>query len=110
MGRPRKLQPGDIAMDEYNGHEVAVVGYKITRTEREYRVVPLDRARRRAGHSYWQRSRWLLPVGSKSAGSVKTYNANYELEKEIGRGCTCECCVHEAYDLTLFSTSGKFRT
>ena len=110
-GRPRKFQLGEIAW--YNGRRyVAIVDYKTTRTFREYRVVPLTTTLKRAGRAYWVRSGRLESTGMKSAGSVKTYLANTWLDKwfleneEGGRGCTCQCCPHEAIPLSDFDLTG----
>ncbi len=46
--------------------------------------------------------------GQQSTGTVKTYLANEILVEILGRGCTCQCCVHEAYDLTLFDRYGEW--
>ena len=105
-GRPRKFKLGDIARvwsrpERY----VAVVNYKTTRTFREYRVVPLDRKLRRAGRAYWIRSAQLEYVGTKSKDSVKTYLINERLEE---RHCECQCCVHEAIDLSDFNRWGDW--
>ena len=105
-GRPRKFQLGDIAYRPTMRVWVAVVGYKTTRTFREYRVIPLDANLRRSGRAYWIRSASLETTGMKSKGTVKTYLANEFIEP---RDCSCQCCVHEAMDLHDFNRFGEFR-
>ncbi len=104
-GRPRKFQNGDIACVTKTSRYVAIVGYKTTRTFREYRVIPLDNELRRAGRAKWVRSGRLEVTGLKSKGSVKTYLVN---EKVTERYCDCQCCVHEAMDLTDFNRWGDW--
>ena len=104
-GRPRKFQLGDIAQLVSTRRYVAVVDYKTTRTFREYRVIPLDAKLRRAGRAYWIRSGRIEWTGLKSKGSVKTYLVN---EKLTDRYCDCQCCVHEAMDLTDFNRWGDW--
>lgn len=105
MGRPRKFRTGAIVDDAARNTLAVVVDYKITHTEREYRLIPLNPSLQRSGRAYWQRSLWLTGNGQKSRDSVKTYLANRELEE---RGCTCQCCIHEAMPIEDFNRWGTW--
>ena len=105
-GRPRKFRVGAIVDDVARNTLAAVVDYKITHTEREYRVIPLNPSLQPSGRAYWQRSMWLVATTMKSRDAVKTYKANSLLEE---RGCTCQCCVHEAMPIEDFDRWGEGR-
>ncbi len=107
MGRPRKFRIGAVVDDVARKTLAAVVDYKITHTEREYRLVPLNPSLQPSGRAYWQRSMWLDATEMKSRDARKIYKANTGPDLEE-RGCTCMCCVHEAMPLEDFNRWGEW--
>ena len=92
-GRPRKFEMGQLAVEgltaEHPGDWVTVVDYKANPKDSYYRVirsVPLRKPR-------WISSTRLTPVDRKSIDTLRIYRSNERLEE---RGCTCNCCVHQA--------------
>lgn len=85
-----------------------VVEYESIDDDRRYRVIPLDSKKRRRGDAVWMRAHLLESTGERSnTASLKTYRANESL---IDRGCTCQCCIHEAYDPWEWNNWGKWRS
>ena len=107
IGRHRKHDLGDIVEDIHTRRLAVVVEYDDTPDARRYRVVPLDARKRRRGDAYWTES-WVLQSTGEHSGtaSIKTYRANAKLPD---RGCECQCCVHEAIDLSLFGFIGQWK-
>ena len=106
MGRPRKFSNGEI-VESYQGTLYVVVDYENIEDERRYRVIPLDFRKRRRGDAVWIYS-WVLKSTGEHSGtaSIRTYRANEAL---IERGCSCQCCIHEAYDTKSWTDHGRWR-
>lgn len=105
-GRNRKHELGDIVEHGRNSLYV-VVAYDDTPNARKYRVVPLDSRKRRRGDAVWMESWKLGETGERSGtASIKTYRANLALPD---RGCECQCCCHEAYDMSHWDNTGGWR-
>ena len=108
MGRPRKFTNGGIVTGIIN-HTVkyVVVDYENINDERRYRCVPLDFRKRRRGDAVWIAS-WVLESTGEHSGtaSIRTYRANEAL---VERGCSCQCCIHEAYDTQEWTDHGRWR-
>lgn len=109
IGRNRKFALGDIVYRDhaYVPSFYVVVEYDDTPDARKYRVVPLDSRKRRRGDAIWLES-WKIEGTWEHSGtaSIKTYRANQALPD---RGCNCECCVHEAYDMSHWDNTGGWR-
>ena len=104
VGRPRKFKLGEII--KYDKGLGVVVAHRLRRTKSEYRIVPVSGGRKRYGRAAWKNSAELKTNGEHSAtGSLVTYRANRWLNGELpeGRGCFCECCIHEAIPRKSFS-------
>ena len=110
-GRPRHFSNGDIA--EHEGNMYVVVDHRMRNTKSEYRLVPLTKGYKRFGTAIWRQSYLISVTGLKSnTATVVTYRANKWLEEATpeGRGCACQCCVHEAQPHKAFSVhTGIFR-
>ena len=108
MGRNRKHDLGDIVEDRNcTLRRMVVVDYDDTPDARRYRVVPLDKRKRRRGDAVWLESWRLVETGEHSGtASIKTYRANGKLPD---RGCECQCCIHEAYNSGFWTNTGGFR-
>ena len=114
MGRHKKFKMGEIVEepehdDPYQPQQkFVVVDYESIGDDRQYRVIPLDSKKRRRGTAVWMRAHLLESTGEKSGtASLKTYRANESL---IDRGCSCQCCIHEAYDSWEWTNWGKWRS
>ena len=111
-GRPRGFKNRDIA--QYNNNLYIVVDHRMRGTKSEYRLVPYSRGQKRTGHAIWVQSYRMLNTGAKSntKAAVSTYRANRGLDESLpdGRGCRCECCVHEAIPRTFFDRwTGEYK-
>jgi len=110
-GRPRHFSNGDIAL--HGGQKYVVVDHRMRNTKSEYRLVPLNAAYKRYGSAIWRQSYLLEVTGLRSnTATVVTYRANRWLEEATpeGRGCVCQCCVHEAQPTRGFSVhTGTFK-
>jgi hypothetical protein len=110
MGRPRKFKLGDIVWDDFRQQHSVVVNYRRSGTVSESRCIALDKRLRRRGDAYWERVQNLEPTAYRSqTGSIKTYLANELLEQQLeGRGCSCQCCIHEAQERSMFNNQGEY--
>jgi hypothetical protein len=115
MGRPKKFKLGDIAWDPERNQHAVVVNYRIQQTTSMVRLIPLDYHLRRRGDAYWERVQHVETTGNRSqTGSIKTYLANELLDKQLsrfdenGRGCSCQCCIHEAQNRANFNNKGEW--
>ena len=113
MSRKRKFQAGDICI--VSGEEMpqyaVIVDYRQDGTGRgEYRVQrvlhPLNGGA--VGPAVWRGPHFLLKVADlpTRAANVRIYNANQKLED---RGCSCNCCPHEAIPRSMIRKDGTFR-
>ena len=96
-GRPRGFYNRDII--HYTDRLYVVVDHRMRGAKSEYRLIPITPGHRRAGAAIWAQSYKMTNTGRKSGtGTVLTYRANTFLEEELpeGRGCKCQCCIHEA--------------
>jgi hypothetical protein len=106
MGRPRKLNNGDVARVVGTLDKTVVVDYRFKWHHGEYRVIPLDKRGRMRGDAKWIRATHLRPTGTKNhSAGYRTYRANASLGD---RGCACQCCIHEAYSAFDWSNNGRY--
>ncbi len=111
MGRPRKFENGEIVqgtMPRVGAKpKYVVVDYENVEDERRYKVIPLDFRKRRRGDAVWVYS-WVLESTGQHSGtaSIRTFRANEAL---VERGCSCQCCIHEAYDTQEWTDHGRWR-
>ncbi len=112
-GRPRKFKLGEIVTSTLTQGLFVVVDHQLRGTKAEYRVVPLSGGRQRYGRAAWVNTAFLQTAGEySSTGSLVTYRANEYLQAELpeGRGCACQCCIHEAQPRSGFSIhTGDFK-
>ena len=114
VGRPRKFKNGAVAKWAITGQLYHVVDHRLRGTKAEYRCVPVNARNERFGRARWISSSELIAGdgnAKRSSGSIKTYRANQKLDEQLGgRGCDCQCCVHTAIPLDMFSTNtGEFK-
>ncbi len=109
MGRHRKFKDGEIVRGVADGSvKYVVVDYESSDEERRYRIIPLDNKKRRRGDAFWTRAYVLESTGERSGtASLKTYRANESMSE---RGCSCQCCIHEAYDPKSWNNWGDWRS
>jgi len=103
-GRPPKFKLGTIVTDTDNNLYV-IVDHQVRGTKSQYRCIPTNNRFERFGGAAWIESNKIEAIGKRSAkGSLVTYRANEMLEREgDGRGCRCQCCVHEAMPRNVFN-------
>ncbi len=107
-GRPRKYQNKQIvlqkATDKYG---VIVDYYQDDSGHGYYRVVNLTRwnGGQMYGSANWRQSWQLEDTGHKYRRGPTTYRKNLKLED---RGCSCNCCVHQAIPLGAMNPDGTF--
>lgn len=103
-GRKHKFKNGDIVTDNADQHYV-VVDWRTIGYASQYRVIPLNRTYRvDIPLAKWLHTDKLHKTGLRARGKVRPYRANQWLEKEYGRGCRCECCIHTALDGSDFNS------
>jgi len=109
--RSRKVRLGEIVRLSplATSRLAAAVDYRREDSVGEYRVVPLDPTKQRAGRAVWVRSGAVSPLGEKSAGTVRVYRANLSLEAIAPRDCDCQCCIHGAEDPRWWTVKGEWR-
>ena len=88
-GRPRKFSMGDVARIKVSGLNAVVVDYKANPKDSYYQVVrqPVKQG------PIWLSSTALNSLERRNTDVLRIYRAN---ERLIDRGCTCNCCVHQA--------------
>jgi len=109
-GRPRRFKFGEIVLEGDLAR--VVVDHRTRMYKAEYRIIPLNGSSRRYGRAVWRASHLLQSAGKfSSTASLATYRANNWLDETLpeGRGCDCQCCVHEKQPHQAFSNiTGKF--
>jgi len=111
VGRPPKFKLGTIAVDD-DGQTWVLVERRMSGFKSQYRGIRTNGRRRRYGRAKWMLSNVLTDTGEKSTkGSIVTYRANEAMDKELdGRGCECQCCVHQAIPRSAFNRhTGEWR-
>lgn len=123
-GRKHKFRPGDGAWyevrieaddsGEATPHEwyrqyCYVVDWAVKNGRGHYRVVRMTGGH--LGATPWGRPIWMIsyelhPTGRWWHGLLMQYRANERLEE---RGCTCNCCVHEAIPRSTLNRDGTFK-
>jgi len=110
-GRPRKLKPRDIARHRHTEQLYAVVKHRTAYgTKSQYLCIPLNGQQQKYGRAAWILAADLQPTGRVSkVQTITTYYANEELDEGTpeGRGCDCQCCIHESFPHTNFTYSGR---
>ncbi len=99
-GRKPKFVPGEIVRIKEDGTMAVVVDYRQDKRQRgEYRVVRLiyrSQPIYPAGRAVWYKANLLDRTEDRAKADIvrSRYNANERIGE---RGCSCQCCIHEAY-------------
>jgi len=107
-GRKRKFQKRQIVWQEAVQEYGVIVDYKQDDSGHGYyRVVNVTDPNKGQmwGRATWRQSYELTPTGKKYKRGPGTYKRNLALGD---RGCSCNCCVHEALPLGDVRLDGSF--
>lgn len=115
-GRKHKFRPGDGCYWDITDTENRpyrqygyVVDWAVRQGRGHYRIVRMTGGH--LGATPWGRPIWIIsynlhPTGRWWRGLLLQFRANQRLKE---RGCTCNCCVHEAIPRSTLNMDGTFK-
>lgn len=111
-GRKHKLRPGDGCYwitDDGSYQYGFVTDWAVKGKRGHYQVVRMTGGH--VGATPYGRPKWIIsykltPTGRWWRGLLYQFRANLKLAE---RGCSCNCCVHEAIPRSLLDKEGRIR-